>query len=217
MTQTKALIVVTLLLFFTLCLEAQVTIGSSTPPHNDALLDLKEESNGTSTKGLLLPRVSLKATNDPEPLTDHVAGMTVYNTTPSNINDPSYDAKYHVSKGFYYNDGTKWEKLYLGGTNWFYMPSIMIPTSSPGVQPEIDLYALYEAQFSTPKVRNSDAPQVIPYFLQRNELHYYITDYDKSVFEEGTLTISNDGKFNYKVKNPAVDGSSYINIVFVIK
>ncbi len=34
---------------------AQVTIGSGEPPHEKALLDLKEHADGTASKGLILP------------------------------------------------------------------------------------------------------------------------------------------------------------------
>ena len=40
-------------------LSAQVTIGTDKPPAKGALLDLKSKDDGTSTKGLLLPRMKL--------------------------------------------------------------------------------------------------------------------------------------------------------------
>jgi len=57
-------------------LNAQVTIGNNTTPDANAILDL--QSNGS--KGLLLPRVALIATNNASPMSAHTAGMTVYNT-----------------------------------------------------------------------------------------------------------------------------------------
>ncbi|MDR1503362.1 MAG: hypothetical protein LBT43_13020 [Prevotella sp.] len=80
---------------------SQVTIGSGIEPNDDALLDLKENEQGKSTKGLSLPKVNLKSTNDSEPLTMHVEGMLVYNMT--DIND--------VTPGVYYNDGNKWQRM----------------------------------------------------------------------------------------------------------
>ncbi len=76
------------------------TIASALTPVADAILEL--ESN---KKGLLLPRVSLTATNDPSPMISHIEGMTVYNlvTSGTSPND--------VSPGYYYNDGTQWVKL----------------------------------------------------------------------------------------------------------
>lgn len=77
---------------------SQVGIGT-TNPNEDAALDVT--SNPHSPGGLLLPRLELTGENNPHPLVQHVAGMTVYNT--NTIND--------VSPGFYYNDGTKWIKI----------------------------------------------------------------------------------------------------------
>lgn len=77
---------------------SQVGIGTINP-NEDAALDIT--SNPQSPGGLLLPRLELTGENNPHPLTQHVEGMTVYNT--NTIND--------VTAGFYYNDGAKWIKI----------------------------------------------------------------------------------------------------------
>lgn len=83
-------------------IQAQVTIGSNADPNINAILDLKNNANeNTSTKGLLLPRVELTSTTAYTPLTAHVAGMTVYNTTTTG----------DVTPGYYYNNGTKWVRI----------------------------------------------------------------------------------------------------------
>ncbi|GAB6010256.1 hypothetical protein [Dysgonomonas reticulitermitis] len=94
---------------FTQAAWSQVTIGSGVPPHDDALLDLKENNAGTATKGLLLPRVALQVANGMSPLSTHVKGMIVYNTTPNGTGANA------VTEGFYYNDGTQWVKTSSGG------------------------------------------------------------------------------------------------------
>jgi hypothetical protein len=89
-------------------ISAQVTIGSNIPPDDNALLDLNEGKgdNGTiSTKGLLFPRVELKATTDPFPLAKNVLGMIVYNTKANGSGTNV------VEEGCYYNDGNKWIKM----------------------------------------------------------------------------------------------------------
>lgn len=88
-----------LVLLMPLTIQAQVTIGSDATPDANALLDLKQD--GTTIKGLLLPRVALTATAQAAPLTAHVAGMTVYNTATAG----------DVKPGYYYNDGTKWVRI----------------------------------------------------------------------------------------------------------
>lgn len=203
-------------LLFGLLSKAQVTIGANEPPHNDALLDLKQISGGTSEKGLLLPRVALKATNLPNPLTSHVQGMTVYNIAFS-ADDGSVAAENYLSPGFYYNDGAKWERLHFSYTNWFFMPSVSFDTANDATGQSKDLYALYKSQFdgtATNSARSTGAPIAIPYIPASKDLYYYITSYDPAVFSN--ISINENGVMTYDVTAAATD-CSYINIVFVIK
>ncbi|PQA89988.1 hypothetical protein B0A69_21445 [Chryseobacterium shigense] len=80
-------------------MNAQVGVGISTPNPN-AQLDIT-----SSSKGFLLPRVALTATNNPSPLTAHVEGMMVYNTATN-----TSVAANPVYPGEYYNDGTQWQR-----------------------------------------------------------------------------------------------------------
>lgn len=72
---------------------ADGTSGGGSTANRDAILEL--ESNN---KGFLNSRVALVSTTDASPLSQHVAGMMVYNT--ANTND--------VRPGIYYNDGSRW-------------------------------------------------------------------------------------------------------------
>jgi trimeric autotransporter adhesin len=78
-----------------------VNIGVGvTIPDTSALLDL------TSTnRGLLPPRISLTATNSPNPLPANVAGMILYNTATAGT------SPYNVTPGYYYNNGSAWVRL----------------------------------------------------------------------------------------------------------
>lgn len=78
--------------------KAQVTIGSGNQPNTNALLDLKENSDGSSIRGFLLPRVALTALNSPAPMSEHTIGMVVYNTATTG----------NLTPGFYYNNGSQW-------------------------------------------------------------------------------------------------------------
>lgn len=196
---------------FALGAHAQVTIGSGEPPHQDALLDLKEDSAGESTKGLLLPRVKLVSTLLPAPLNGHVAGMTVYNTA---LSPEGTDVVEYVSPGFYYNTGQRWERLYQGSTNWFYMPSVVFDTSAAATGLSKDLYQLYASQFIAPKARSAGAPASVPYLPAATDVYYYITDYDPAVFEIVSLT--DQGMLTYNIKQTA-SAYSLMNIVFVLK
>lgn len=88
-------------LFLSFTTIAQVGIGNTSPNANSLL----EIGNGTDTKGVLLPRVSLTGTNNPSPLSVDVEGMIVYNT---NTNGTGATA---VSSGFYFNNGSDWVRL----------------------------------------------------------------------------------------------------------
>ena len=69
------------------------TIPGDILPNKDALLELE-----STNKGLLHARVQLIRTDDAAPLSQHRAGMMVYNT--ATVND--------VSPGIYYNNGSHW-------------------------------------------------------------------------------------------------------------
>jgi len=105
-TRTYAISIL-ILLFISSINYAQVGIGNTNPNTNSLL----EVGDGTDTGGVLLPRVSLTATNDPSPLGADVAGMIIYNI---NTNGTGTTA---VSPGFYYNDGTDWIRLAPGESN----------------------------------------------------------------------------------------------------
>lgn len=78
------------------------TVSGGNLPNPNAILELE-----TNNKGLLLPRVELKATTQPSPLAAFVNGMVVYNT--ATVND--------VSPAIYYCDGTQWLLLSTATTS----------------------------------------------------------------------------------------------------
>ncbi|MDR0431514.1 MAG: hypothetical protein LBH58_13730 [Tannerellaceae bacterium] len=92
--------------------QAQMTIGSSNPPAEGVLLDLKqnEDSGGgtTSRKGVLFPRVALTGLDSLEPLVTNASsaeksshkGTVVYNMTVSPQNN--------LREEFYFWNGNKW-------------------------------------------------------------------------------------------------------------
>lgn len=82
---------------FSAAVSAQVKIGGTDgTPNPDAMLEVE-----ATDKGVLLPRVELESTTSASPLSNHVAGMTVYNTATAG----------NVTPGQYYNDGTKWNRI----------------------------------------------------------------------------------------------------------
>ncbi len=83
-----------LFLVFQTVVNAQIKVGNNPQSLNeDAILEIE-----SANKGVLLPRVALTDVTSSAPLSQHVAGMVVYNTATVNT----------VTPGFYYNDGTRW-------------------------------------------------------------------------------------------------------------
>src|SRR5690606_10076205 len=62
----------------------------------------------STNKKLLLPRLSLEATNLAAPLIAHVQGMTIYNTATAGTGETA------VTPGYYYNDGAQWVRVATG-------------------------------------------------------------------------------------------------------
>lgn len=98
-------LVLVLSLVGTASLNAQVTIGSQSDPHEGAILDLKSGNNNAS-KGLLLPNVNLLTVSDFQLEEDQdytpakAAGMVIYNTNSSVSGGQGV--------GVYVWDGSKW-------------------------------------------------------------------------------------------------------------
>jgi len=185
-------------------LKAQVTIGKNQAPNSDAVLELVTTDNN---KGFLPPRIALVSPSNPAPLSAHVEGMVVYNTT-----DNPADT---LRAGLYYNTGDQWIRLTalpptLDG--WFYMPSIVFDTSTTGEGLTKDLYQEYANQFENPKATNPGAADfVLP---KATDLNYYILDYDPAVF--ANVSVDKNGVMTYDIVGSATD-ESYINIVFAVK
>ena len=202
-------------LLFCLTAQAQVTIGSLNSPSENALLDLKETSTGTSTHALLLPRVALQSTISPAPMSSHEEGMCVYNTatTSTGTND--------VLPGIYLNDGVKWIRM-GSALNYFYMPSILLPldTADPAYSAgtfTVDLYVKYAEQYNLtlPGSAKNPGATSLPVY-SRTELEYFIIYYDNAVFSN--VAVDNNGVMTYQlVSSPVVSEKTYMNIVFKVK
>lgn len=80
--------------------KAQIGIGTSNPD-TTAILDIS-----SSSKGLLIPRVTLSSTLDATTILKPATGLLVYNTTPNFLTDN------FVIAGFYYNSGTPAEPFW---------------------------------------------------------------------------------------------------------
>ena len=213
-----------LLVTFTLTVgvSAQVTIGKQEAPDQNALLDLKE--NGSTTKGIMPPRVTLTSTNSISPLTNSPVseGMTVYNTVTQN----------DVKPGYYYYYNGRWVRLESDPIKpkFFYMPSIVLPVDSSdptyfnGADGAfyINLYSEYKKQFdslTSPNifpVYSTGAPTTLPIYTA-SELYYYVTYYDNAVFYDVSIDATGMLKYRLVANPPNITEKSFMNIVFVVK
>ncbi|MFM9403798.1 hypothetical protein ACKLNQ_18010, partial [Myroides odoratimimus] len=131
------------------------------------------------------------------------------------------------------NNGDVIKALKAAMPKFFYMPSVIIPTSEeqlvvPGAgnllgdtfdnskgEGRIDLYARYVKQFSDPVTSNPDANTTLP-ILPKSELDYFIVWIDTSVFEN--VKVDNDGVLTYKITAGAdINVGTFINIVFSVR
>ena len=116
---TRVILFSLLFAVFAFSAQSQVTIGSTSVPLKNVLLDLKEtddaSGNANSEKGLVLPRVFLTATDslspvltkadpDYETLKPAYTGIIVYNV----------NATAPFEKGVYVWDGTQWNLMNAG-------------------------------------------------------------------------------------------------------
>ncbi len=76
---------------------------TGTAPDGSAILDVK-----SNDKGLLIPRIALSATNVSTPVSAPATSLMVYNTATAGSGTVA------VTPGFYYWDGTKWERIVTG-------------------------------------------------------------------------------------------------------
>ncbi|WP_058105667.1 hypothetical protein, partial [Maribacter dokdonensis] len=94
----------------------------------------------------------------------------------------------------------------------FYPPSIEVDVATTGTGRTIDLHAEYLAQYGTPAVVSAGAPTAIPTYAN-NELYYYVTYYDTTVF--ANVSVNATGIMTYDVIAAPTDYNTLINVVFV--
>ncbi|MCS7073254.1 MAG: tail fiber domain-containing protein [Bacteroidia bacterium] len=99
------------LLFTSLCLIQQaktqnVGIGTVTP-HSSARLEVTD-----NTRGILIPRVSLTATNTSSPVSGPETSLLVYNTNTSGTGSTA------VTPGYYFWNGSEWVRIMDSGSAW---------------------------------------------------------------------------------------------------
>lgn len=188
----------------------------------------KDKDNKDNNPGLIIPTVS----KDKLDTGELVESTLVYysdgsNSAYINQNDQSTTENIGSKKGFYYYDGTDWQRIIRKAQ--FYMPSIVVPTT---VNPrhEVNLYQEYIKQYAHENASNIDTrdniniPNDRPIAsregasplktYRKNDLDYFVVYYDKNVFTD--LNVDENGVLTYTVtaegaKN--ISAQTFMNIV----
>lgn len=209
--------IIYLLLFiisaFAVSVQAQVRIGSAQSIDTLAILDLSLPTN--VNKGLLLPIVTITNLEQPAPLTGTAQnpypaqpvmtpGMVVFNDGQAN----------NIAPGAYAWMGHRWEVLAM---NWFPMPSTVFDTT-PGSKTK-QLWEVFANQFTPPAggagmPKSTGAPSQIYQIPDSTAFYYYVTEYDRNVFDN--IAITEGGTMSYEAIGTAQD-TTVLNVIFVRK
>ena len=211
-----------ILIVFSFFVKAQVGVNTENP-NEYSVLDIK-----SNDKGILIPRIPLQSIFDTNTVKSYNTAtsrvyensLLVYNTFTSSL--MGADTEKNVTPGYYYWETDRWVRMashYKKEQQFFYMPSIIIPTSQDQVPQgqfgHIDLHSYYIAQFANSFRRNPGATTMLPVYSP-TQLDYYITWYDETVFSN--VNVSDEGILTYSViPNADITIGSFMNIIFAIK
>lgn len=211
-------------------------VGINTDDPKATLHIKADKDNKDNNPGLIIPTVSKDKLDTGEP----VESTLVYysegsNSAYINQNDQSTTENIGSKKGFYYYDGTDWQRIIRKAQ--FYMPSIVVPTTQG--DHSINLYEEYLKQYAHKNASNIDTDAASTNATDINKIHipndrpiasnmgasplkiykkddldYFVVYYDKNVFTN--LNITEDGVLTYTVtaegaKN--ISAQTFMNIV----
>ena len=200
-------------------------VGINTDDPKATLHIKADKNNKDNNPGLIIPDVSKDKLDTGEP----VESTLVYysegsNSAYINQNDQSTTENIGSKKGFYYYDGTDWQRIIRKAQ--FYMPSIVMPTTV-GTH-TINLYEEYIKQYADSNGSNTFNKQAPnrSWNIQtnnsnnslktyaKNDLDYFVVYYDNNVFTDPSIT--EEGVLTYTVtaegaKN--ISAQTFMNIV----
>lgn len=201
--------------------EGRVGINTNTPR---ATLDIIAKDNDKNP-GLIIPDVSMDKLDED----GHEESTLVYysggiNSAYINQNTGSTTENIGSKKGFYYYDGTDWQRIIRKAQ--FYMPSIVTPTTV-GTH-IINLYEEYIKQYADSNGTNTSSKQAPnrSWNIQTNnsnnhlktyakdDLDYFVVYYDNNVFTN--LSITGEGVLTYEVTHESaknISAQTFMNIV----
>lgn len=197
--------------------------GTAVGDRHDAFTILKNGKTGVGFDNFENTAVALTSFNEKF----QVNGNARFVTLPSVQGNTATDKAVVV-------DNTGVLKTVKQAPRFFYMPPVIFDTSQTGTGLTRDLYQDYVNQFtgvaSYPMahgangfdpmtytgglVKSPSAPETILPVYNRNELYYYIPNYDATVFDN--VSLDDNGILTYDIIGTATDISS-MTIVFQIK
>lgn len=207
-------------------------VGINTDDPKATLHIKADKNNKDNNPGLIIPTVSKDKLDTGEP----VESTLVYysdgsNSAYINQNTGSTTENIGSKKGFYYYDGTDWQRIIRKAQ--FYMPSIVTPTTV-GTH-KIDLYEEYIKQYADSNGTNTSNRQAPSRSwniqtnnsnnslktYKRDDLDYFVVYYDNNVFTELSITGDEDtekgaGVLEYTVTDQSaknISAQTFMNIV----
>ena len=120
MKRTLSLSIVTLITAFSFAQNVAINADASLP-NSSAMLDVKSTS-----KGLLMPRVTLTGTADVSTIPSPITSLMVYNTTAAGTGATA------VVAGYYYWNGAAWVRMVSSTTATYSPAKTLIPFASGG-------------------------------------------------------------------------------------
>lgn len=200
-------------------------VGINTDDPKATLHIKADKDNKDNNPGLIIPNVSMDKLN----AEGHEESTLVYysdgsNSTYINQNTGSTTENIGSKKGFYYYDGTDWQRIIRKAQ--FYMPSIVTPTTV-GTH-TINLYEEYIKQYADSNGSNTSNKQAPnrSWNIQTNnndnslktyakdDLDYFVVYYDKNVFTD--LNVDENGVLTYTVTEEGaknISAQTFMNIV----
>lgn len=234
-TMKKNFLIVSTLLLSSFAFS-QVGINTESPK---ATLDVvATPTNLSKVDGFLAPRLTGDELKAKDALYDTPqTGTIVYAT--AKVTTSSTKTANILKEGYYFFNGSIWTALGSGKSSneWFYAPSIVLPTTPLGVSTNtsddinynsstetytIKLFSIYSKQFGltgdvagtnrTSIKSNASASLDV---LNSTDLDYFVLYFDNTVFDPSTIAINTSGELTYKILPTAViSEKTFMNIVF---
>jgi hypothetical protein len=215
---------------------SQVGINTESPK---ATLDVvATPTNLSKVDGFLAPRLTGDELKAKDALYDTPqTGTIVYAT--AKVTTPSTKTANILKEGYYFFNGSIWTALGSGKSSneWFYAPSIVLPTSTIGISNNssddvsynsttetyiIKLFSIYNKQFgltgdvagaSRFSVRSNPSSSLD--VINNTDLDYFVLYFDNTVFDPNSIAINTSGELTYKILSTAViTEKTFMNIVF---